>query len=503
MRGQHIPVYLMDSRFMHPDVPWSTDLDGFIQAVNDPDSKMYTSKSTYNRTAPYYSSDCSSFVSWAWGLQSRQTTRSLYVFATKVANQSVYSVQVGDAFVASGVHAMLVTNVGYDSNGVINSIEITEQTPPKTLRTVYGAGGTRTLESLTSQYLNKGYVLYRCKTRDSVTYTHSCAVPLDDICDNCNSFVDDDSISGVSYRTHVQTYGWESQLSSNGATSGTTGESKRLEGIQIKLSNMPVSGGISYRTHIQTYGWEDTYSSDGETSGTVGQSKRLEAIQIKLTGEVSELYDVYYRVHAQTYGWLGWAKNGESAGTEGLYKRLEGIQIMLVAKGEEAPQSSGPAFISASETEIPDVSYKTHVQTFGWQDFVSNGATSGTEGLYKRLEGICIEVNSNDFSGGITYKTHVQTYGWQDWVSDGSPSGTTGESKRLEAIQIKLTGTLADNFDVYYRVHSQTYGWLGWAKNGESAGTEGLYKRLEAIQIMIVLKGQDAPGSTLNSFIKN
>ncbi len=131
MRGQHIPVYLMDSRFMHPDVPWSTDLDGFIQAVNDPDSKMYTSKSTYNRTAPYYSSDCSSFVSWAWGLQSRQTTRSLYVFATKVANQSVYSVQVGDAFVASGVHAMLVTNVGYDSNGVINSIEITEQTPPE------------------------------------------------------------------------------------------------------------------------------------------------------------------------------------------------------------------------------------------------------------------------------------------------------------------------------------------------------------------------------------
>ena len=97
----------------------------------------------------------------------------------------------------------------------------------------------------------------------------------------------------------------------------------------------------------------------------------------------------------------------------------------------------------------------------------------------------------------------MQTYGWQDWVSDGSPSGTTGESKRLEAIQIKLTGTLADNFDVYYRVHSQTYGWLGWAKNGESAGTEGLYKRLEAIQIMIVLKGQDAPGSTLNSFIKN
>ena len=50
-------------------------------------------------------------------------------------------------------------------------------------------------------------------------------------------------------------------------------------------------------------------------SGTAGEGKRVEAIQINLTGEMANHYDVYYRVHAESYGWLDWAKNGESAGT--------------------------------------------------------------------------------------------------------------------------------------------------------------------------------------------
>ena len=86
--------------------------------------------------------------------------------------------------------------------------------------------------------------------------------------------------------------------------------------------------------------------------------------------------------------------------------------------------------------------------------------------------------------------------------SNGALSGTVDQSKRLEAIKIKLTGEMADKYDIYYRVHAQDYGWLGWAKNGSSAGTEGLSKRLEAIEVMLVNKGEKAPGNTSNSFIK-
>ena len=141
----------------------------------------------------------------------------------------------------------------------------------------------------------------------------------------------------VLYYVHRQTYGWEAAYSkSNGQPSGTTGQSKRLEGICIKLSNMPVSGGIQYRTHVQTYGWQG-WKKNGAMSGTSGQAKRLEAIQIKLTGSMAKKYDVFYRVHAQHFGWMGWAKNGAKSGTAGYAYRLESIQIVLKPKGSSAP----------------------------------------------------------------------------------------------------------------------------------------------------------------------
>ena len=39
----------------------------------------------------------------------------------------------------------------------------------------------------------------------------------------------------VRYRTHVQTYGWQKQVT-NGTMSGTSGQAKRLEGIEIAVS---------------------------------------------------------------------------------------------------------------------------------------------------------------------------------------------------------------------------------------------------------------------------
>ena len=152
------------------------------------------------------------------------------------------------------------------------------------------------------------------------------------------------------------------------------------------------------------------------------------------------------------------------------------------------------------EMKNPTVSYTTHVQSIGWQNYVSNGAMAGTSGKALRLEGIKIKLESTEISGGISYRTHVQTYGWQSFVSNNAMSGTSGEAKRLEAIQIKLTGNIANYYDVYYRVHAQTYGWLGWAKNGESAGTAGYGKRLEGIEIKLVKKGGAAPGSTVGCY---
>lgn len=219
---------------------------------------------------------------------------------------------------------------------------------------------------------------------------------------------------------------------------------------------------------------------------------RLEAIQVKLTGNVAKNYDVYYCVHAQNFDWLGWAKNGEKAGTAGYGYRLEAIKIMLVPKGGDAPDKVGKTD-TAMEARL--VGYQTHVQDYGTQDYVYDGAMAGTSGESKRMESIRIKLPSTTSKdGGIEYRSHVQTYGWEkSWKKTGELSGTTGQSKRLEAIQIRLTGAIKDKYDVYYRVHAQNFGWLGWAKNGEESGTAGYSYRLEAVQIVLVPKGTENP----------
>ena len=327
----------------------------------------------------------------------------------------------------------------------------------------------------------------------------------------------------VSYSTHIQSYGWNKSAAKNGAVAGTTGKAKRLEAIKISVEGNEDLG-IQYTTHCQGYGWLN-WSSNGEISGTTGEAKRLEAIKIQLTGADRDKYDVYYRVHAQGYGWMNWAKNGEAAGTAGLAKRLEAIQVVVVKKGESVPDKfegvtasekkayMASAAATAATVEGSDrahVQYRSHLQTYGWQNWKNDGDISGTTGKTKRLESLKLELKNKDYTGGICYNAHVQTIGWQadpnksaTWKKDGELCGTTGNAKRLEAIQIELYGEMAEHYDIYYRVHSQTYGWMKWAKNGEMAGTTGQHKRIEGIQVVLVKKGEQAPSDNYKGAVTN
>ena len=327
----------------------------------------------------------------------------------------------------------------------------------------------------------------------------------------------------VSYSTHIQSYGWNKSAAKNGAVAGTTGKAKRLEAIKISVEGNEDLG-IQYTTHCQGYGWLN-WSSNGEISGTTGEAKRLEAIKIQLTGADRDKYDVYYRVHAQDYGWMNWAKNGEAAGTAGLAKRLEAIQVVVVKKGESVPDKfegvtasekkayMASAAATAATVEGSDrahVQYRSHLQTYGWQNWKNDGDISGTTGKAKRLESLKLELKNKDYTGGICYNAHVQTIGWQadpnksaTWKKDGEFCGTTGNAKRLEAIQIELYGEMAEHYDIYYRVHSQTYGWMKWAKNGEMAGTTGQHKRIEGIQVVLVKKGEQAPSDNYKGAVTN
>jgi uncharacterized protein YjdB len=168
----------------------------------------------------------------------------------------------------------------------------------------------------------------------------------------------------------------------------------------------------------------------------------------------------------------------------------------------QADHAIAVTFKKADTDQTPIVRYEVHGQNYGWdQGYQQNGKTAGTTGQGLRIEAFKAQItdeNGQAIDGlGITYDAHCANIGWQkNWASDNTIAGTTGQARQVEAIRMKLTGSKADDYDIYYRVHAENFGWMNWAKNGEDAtfaGTNGYNFRIEAIQIALVKKGDAAP----------
>lgn len=147
-----------------------------------------------------------------------------------------------------------------------------------------------------------------------------------------------------------------------------------------------------------------------------------------------------------------------------------------------------PAAIPSDMRSKNNVVYQAHVQNIGWQNAVRNGVTAGTSGRALRVEAFKVSLENPEYAGGIQVRSHVQNIGWQGWVNSGQVSGTSGKALRVEALQIKLTGEMANRYDVLYRAHVQNIGWQGWVKNGATAGTSGKALRIEAVEIKLQKK---------------
>ena len=176
----------------------------------------------------------------------------------------------------------------------------------------------------------------------------------------------------VSYRTHVQNKGWMDWTSA-GQTSGTTGQALRVEALQVKFSDQVLGdSNISYHSYIQDIGSSQDWISSKDTdkfSGTTGENKRLEAVQLMLNGSAASSMSVWYRVHVQNYGWLGWAKDGDWAGTSNGGLRVEAVQVCVLPKNASAPGDTSNAYIKINNSVV-----KTNglgVDVSEWQGYIS------------------------------------------------------------------------------------------------------------------------------------
>ena len=116
------------------------------------------------------------------------------------------------------------------------------------------------------------------------------------------------------YRAYVQNTGWCGYVPPFQIT-GTTGQAKRVEAIEIMSSE------VEYRVHIQQLGWLD-WQKGGTVAGTTGKSLRLEAIELRSNKEMIA------QAHIQGIGWQE-AKRGKQIliGTTGKSLRLEAFRF--------------------------------------------------------------------------------------------------------------------------------------------------------------------------------
>lgn len=138
------------------------------------------------------------------------------------------------------------------------------------------------------------------------------------------------NLLGVEYYTYLKgSSDNENKIEKNGDISGTTGQNRIMDGIQIELINVPSTYHIKYKTHIEDKGWLD-WVRDGQISGIKDSNLKIEAIQIELENMPNNT--VEYKVHVQDRGWTDWYIDGEVAGTTGKNLKVEAIQIRIVPK---------------------------------------------------------------------------------------------------------------------------------------------------------------------------
>ena len=129
----------------------------------------------------------------------------------------------------------------------------------------------------------------------------------------------------LAYRAHVQGHGWLNWVY-DPSTAGTTGQSRRLEAIQMTTSNIS-NFGICYQAAVAGYGWQLPVCNGG-TAGTVGEARQMQELSIWLSPYSVSNCSVQYRAHIAHYGWQNWVSEGVSAGCSGC--GIEAVEIRFV-----------------------------------------------------------------------------------------------------------------------------------------------------------------------------
>ena len=163
------------------------------------------------------------------------------------------------------------------------------------------------------------------------------------------------------------------------------------------------------------------------------------------------------------------------------------IEIKLTA----TENGSGIDHWEGKAENIPKLKINSHVQNLGWLGGTGAGYIAnigGTTKLDLRMEAFKLSLTSGTYSGSIEYASYVDGK-WQAYKKDGAISGTENKGLPIKAVKIKLTGDLADHYNVKYRAYLDNDGWKDYVTNDtQTSKPTANSKNVQALQVLLTYK---------------
>ena len=99
---------------------------------------------------------------------------------------------------------------------------------------------------------------------------------------------------------------------------------------------------------------------------------------------------------------------------------------------------------------------------------------------------------SGPTTGSVEARMYFAGVGWSDWAAPGTDVGGPG-SGSATALEMRLTGSLAEKYDLYYHVYTGdgSKRWMPWVKEGASDPGGGC--KVSSVQAALVEKGRGYP----------
>lgn len=108
-----------------------------------------------------------------------------------------------------------------------------------------------------------------------------------------------------------------------------------------------------------------------------------------------------------------------------------------------------------------------------------------------------ISVFVEQIIGNIHYRAYTSTNGWTRWVMNGQQTPIPADQAPIEAIQMRFSGPVSNDYDLYYTTRLTDGRETGWARNGLSAGVMNQGEALSAFR-MAFFRKDDSPNITVD-----